>query len=175
MPLVLYRVDGGARYGLEAYLPAAGRFIDGLVSLGLASYEKLSGLDPGGEYLYVLPAPAGLQYPPAAWVRGALMGLRLYTRREELLSSVIATLSFYVKYVLEAGGYKAERVRVDGGGSRFDSFLRCLASVVDATVERPEDHEGTARGVLSLLAYGDGLMELGKPLGRFTQIGGESL
>ncbi len=175
VPLVLYRVDGGARYGLEAYLPAAGRFIEGLVSLGLASYEELSGLDPGGEYIYVLPAPAGLQYPPATWARGALMGLRLYTRREELLSSVIATLSFYVKYVLETSGYKAELVRVDGGGSRFDSFLRCLASVVDAPVERPEDHEGTARGVLSLLAYGDGLMELGKPLGRFTQISGESL
>jgi len=87
----------------------------------------------------------------------------------------VATLSFYVKYVLEAGGYKAERVRVDGGGSRLGSFLRCLASVVDAPVERPEDYEGTARGVLSLLAYGDGLVELGKPLGRFTQISGESL
>lgn len=175
VPLVLYRVGRDTRYGLEAYLPAAGHFIEGLVSLGLATYEELSGLDPGGEYLYVLPAPAGLQYPPAAWVRGALMGLRLYTRREELLSSVVATLSFYVKYVLEAGGYKAKRVRVDGGGSRLGSFLRCLASVVDAPVERPEDYEGTARGVLSLLAYGDGLVELGKPLGRFTQISGKSL
>ena len=175
IPLVLYKVGGGTRYGLEAYLPAAGRFIDGLVSLGLASYEELSGLDPGGDYIYVLPAPAGLQYPHAAWVRGALMGLRLYAKREEVLSSVVATLSFYVKYVLETGGYKAERVRVDGGGSRFDSFLRCLASVVDAPVERPDDYEGTARGVLSLLAYGDGLVELGKSLGRFTRISGESL
>jgi Glycerol kinase len=175
VPLVLYRVGRDTRYGLEAYLPAAGHFIDGLVSLGLATYEELSGLDPGGEYVYVLPAPAGLQYPPATWVRGALMGLRLHTRREELLSSVVATLSFYVRYVIEAGGYRAERIRVDGGGSRLGSFLRCLASVVDAPVERPEDYEGTARGVLSLLAYGDGLTELGRPLGRFAQIRGESL
>jgi Glycerol kinase len=175
IPIVLYRIEGGLKYGSEAYLPAAGWFIDMLVSLGLATYEELSLLNLRGEYIYILPALAGLQYPPASWARGAILGLRRFTKREELLSSVLATLAFYVKYVLESRKYRTERLRVDGGGSRLRSFIRCLSSIVEATVEVPDDYEGTARGVLALLAYGDGLAELGEPLGGFTQIKDELL
>jgi glycerol kinase len=174
IPILLYKVNGNIRYGVEAYLPAAGRFIDLLISLGLTNYDELSNLSFEGDYIYIVPALAGLQYPPATWTRGALLGLKYFTKREELLSSVLATLAFYVKYVVDSSGYPAERVRVDGGGSRLGSFLRCLASIMEVPVEQPDNYEGTARGVLSLLAY-DGDVELGKSLGKFTTIKGEFL
>ncbi|AFA40037.1 Glycerol kinase [Pyrobaculum oguniense TE7] len=172
VPLVLYKVGGRVGFGVEAYLAGAGRVLDLLVSWGLATYQEMSELEPAGGYVFTIPALAGFQYPPASWIRGSILGIRYRTERRDIMSSIVATLAFYVRYVIDSAGVEPRIVRVNGGGSRLNSFVRCLATLLKARVERAEDSEGTARGVVYLLAYGDGAVEWGKPLGTFLSLGG---
>lgn len=159
----------------EAYLPGAGRFIDMLVEWKLAKSEDISNLEFGGNYIFTIPAVTGFQYPSVTWVRGSILGLRLDCEAKDILSSTVATLAFYVKYVFDSAGIKPTIVRVNGDGARLKSFLRCLSSVLDLVIEMPLDFEGTARGVLKLLAHSDGLVELENPIGEFEHIKDYSL
>lgn len=151
VPVVLYKLGGQVKYGVEFHLPSVGVFIDSLVKLGVVDYGDLSSGDLGGEYIYILPTVAGIASPRLPWARGAIIGFTTATNKSSMAASIVSTLAFFTKYYIDKAPRKSRFVVVNGGGARFENYLRCLASLVDAEVITPLDYEGTARGVLALL------------------------
>ncbi len=110
----------------------------------------------------VVPAFAGLGAPhwdPDA--RGAIVGLTLGSRLEDIVLATVDAMAYQVADVLDSmaldAGGRLEVLRVDGGAAVNDALLQFQADVLDVPVERPRVTETTALGAAFLAGLATGV------------------
>ncbi|MEU9836193.1 FGGY-family carbohydrate kinase [Streptosporangium sp. NPDC048047] len=111
--------------------------------------ELAAASPPGAGGLAFLPylSPAGERAPfcdPLA--RGSFLGMSFDHDREHIARAVFEGLTFVVRDCLDAFGPGVRELRVCGGGSASDLWLRMIADVTGLPVLRPADAEVGARG-----------------------------
>ena len=113
--------------------------------------ELAQAADPE-QQVYLVPAFVGLGAP--YWkpeVRGALFGLTRATGPKELARAALEAVCYQTRDLLEAmrgdwGGKASTILRVDGGMVASDWTMQCLADILDAPVDRPQDSRNDGGG-----------------------------
>ena len=160
IPLVLLKHRGRIWYGVEGYLPTTGKAVDMSLRLGLLKdYSELE-VEPTGEVIFI-PALSGLQVPHAAGAKGIIAGLTLRSDKAAVVSGLLKSVAFHVRFVLEQSGEHLKILRADGGLSRSNALLKMISAVTGTSVERDSDVEATSRGIamLQLAATGQSSLE----------------
>ncbi|KAF5739068.1 glycerol kinase [Tripterygium wilfordii] len=160
--------DAPANYALEGSIAIAGAAVQWLRdSLGIISsakeIEELASQVESTGGVYFVPAFNGLFAP---WwrddARGVCIGITRFTTKAHIARSVLESMCFQVKDVLDsmhkdAGGIKNEKgeflLRVDGGATVNNLLMQIQADLMGNAVIRPADIETTALGA----AYAAGL------------------
>jgi xylulokinase len=91
---------------------------------------------------------------------GLIAGLRLETRRGEILKGIIEGITFYLKEVIDslpATGIQIEDYRAVGGGSRSDIWVQTCANILGQPFTRPVITEAGALGAAILGGVGAGI------------------
>ena len=168
--LPAYAADPAARLQSSCHAVPGGWFAMGVIlsaagSLrwlrdvtGGASYDELLAeaerWPPGVEGLTFLPYLTGERTPHAnPDARGAFAGLTVRHDRGALTRAVLEGVAFGLRDALDlvvALGGPVEKGRVSGGGARGDLWLRIVASVLEAPLERVAVDEGAAFGAALL-------------------------
>jgi xylulokinase len=109
---------------------------------------------PGAEGLAFLPYLQGERTPHAdPDARGAFVGLSLRHDRGALVRAVLEGVAYGLRDSLELLrelGVRPEAARTSGGGARSELWLRILAGVLGARIERVAVEEGAAYGAALL-------------------------
>jgi glycerol kinase len=168
-PIVAYRIDGKATWGVEAVMLSAGTCVEwlrddlGILSTAAESAEVAAQSESTGDVWFV-PALLGMGTP--IWdfgARGALVGLTRGSGRAELVRAVLEGVAHRGADLVEAAesdsGYPIASLRVDGGMSDNDVFVTALADAIGRPVEISPVVEATTLGAgllagLALRAYG---------------------
>ena len=157
-------------YAFDGGVFTAGTAITWLRSIGLiAGAEETAPLaasvaDTGG--VRFLPTITGLGAP---WwdgdARGAFTGLTAGTTRAHLVRTVLDSVAFRVRDVLEAvwasGVPRPPALRVDGGLARNGYLMQRQADLLGLPVDRGAHVEATAAGTAAFAAVGAGLLGYG--------------
>ncbi|PSO49934.1 MAG: glycerol kinase [Cyanobacteria bacterium SW_9_44_58] len=108
--------------------------------------------------VYFVPALSGLGAPH--WdmsARGAFVGITGGVQREHMVRSVLESIAFQVKEVVDAMNKDSDTaislLKVDGGASQNNFLMEFQADVLGIPVERPAILDATAQGA----AFGAGL------------------
>jgi glycerol kinase len=151
---------------LEGFVATAGTLIDWLgMGMGITNAPKaLNDLasectDSGG--VVFIPTPAGIRFPYFnARMRASVLGLSLDTHRRHLARAVLEGLALRMYDILDGiehdAKVKIRQIRVDGGVSRSDVLMQCLADITNIPVYRSIDFEMTSRGAAYLAGLGIG-------------------
>jgi xylulokinase len=139
-------------------------------SKGIDTYELLLekiGKKPTG--LFVLPyfTPSGTPYFETR-VPGALIGLRLSTKREEVLRALLEGVAFEMRLnldILDSSGIKIKELRAIGGGAKSKIWIQLKADVLDKPITTVEVTEAACFGA-SILARS---ALTGEPAGSITK------
>jgi glycerol kinase len=165
-PIVAFRVNGEATWGVEAVMLSAGTCVEWLRDdLGILATSEESAVvaaecETTGDVWFV-PALLGMGTP--VWdfgARGALIGLTRGSGRPELVRAVLEGVAHRGADLVEAAevdsGYSIESLRVDGGMSDNDVFVMALADAIGRPVEVSPVLEATTlgAGLLAGLAIG---------------------
>ncbi len=155
-PLIAWTLDGKTTYMLEGYMATAGRLIDWLgQGIGLsdtpAVLNELASQADDSEGVVFVPTPSGIRFPyfrPTA--RGSILGLSLNTHRRHVARAVIQGIAMRIVDILEGivkdTGIGITGIKTDGGVSRSDVLLQCLADLTGYTVSRSGEFEMAATG-----------------------------
>jgi glycerol kinase len=165
-PIVAFRVDGVATWGVEAVMLSAGTCVEWLRDdLGLVATAEESALiaaqcETTGDVWFV-PALLGLGTP--VWdfgARGTLVGLTRGSGRPEVVRAVLEGVAHRGADLVEAAeadsGLPISTLRVDGGMSQNEVFVTALADAIGRPVEIAPVLEATTlgAGLLAGLAIG---------------------
>jgi xylulokinase len=93
---------------------------------------------------------------------GVMAGLRLGTRRGEILKGIIEGVAYYLKESVDslpATGIKIENYRAVGGGSRSDVWVQTCADIFGQPFTRPVITEAGALGAAIIAGVGSGVFE----------------
>jgi len=88
---------------------------------------------------------------------GVMAGLRLITRRGEILRGILEGSIFYLRECLErarTAGIEVTRFCAVGGGSKSDAWLQLTADILKTPLVRPIQTEAGALGAAMLAALG---------------------
>ncbi len=88
---------------------------------------------------------------------GVMTGLRLETRRGEILRGILEGSVFYLRDCLEraeTAGIEVTRMCAVGGGSKSDAWLQLTADILKTPLVRPKQTEAGALGAAMLAAAG---------------------
>jgi glycerol kinase len=165
---VLWQLGEGGpmAYALEGSVFVAGAAVgwlrDGLRAIrASADVEALAALGDRESGVVVVPAFVGLGAPhwdPDA--RGAIMGLTLGSRVEDIALATLDAMAYQVADVLESmaldAGGPLGALRVDGGAAVNDALLQFQADILGVPVERPRVTETTALGAAFLAGLATG-------------------
>ncbi|MBD1851934.1 glycerol kinase GlpK [Leptolyngbya sp. FACHB-711] len=143
-------------YALEGSMFTTGACIqwlrDGIQLIqSAAETEMLAQQVPDNGGVYFVPALSGLGAPH--WdmtARGAFFGITGGAKRPHLVRSVLESIAFQVKEVVQAiqeSGVSIDRLRVDGGACNNDFLMQFQADVLGIPVERPLVQETTVQGI----------------------------
>ena len=159
-PIVAWRRDGEAMWGLEAIMLSAGTNVEWLrddleiISTAEESHDVASLCDDADGVLYV-PALLGLGTP--FWdygARGTLLGLTRGAGRPHIVRAVLEGVAQRGADLVDAAERDSGRdipvVRIDGGMSRNPTFVQALADATQRTVEVSPVMEATALGAAFL-------------------------
>ncbi len=164
--------DAAPRYALEGAVFVAGAAVqwlrDGLrLFRDAAEVEQLAKDSNPAEPVLFVPGFVGLGAPH--WVpeaRGVIFGLTRATTAADLGRAALEGVAFQVVDLIEAAandlGRPPAALKVDGGMSRNDWFLRCQADLLGLPVLRAGQTESTALGAGHLAAVGAGLADEAK-------------
>ena len=154
-PLVAWVIDGKPTYMLEGQVATTGTLIDWLGhGIGLsdtpAELNKLAeGCDSGG--VYFVPTPTGIRFPyfvPGA--KASVLGLSLQTRRGNVARAVLEGIALRIQDILEGVETDAHtgitEIMTDGGVSRSDILMQCIADFSGCQVKRAPEPDMTAAG-----------------------------
>jgi glycerol kinase len=165
-PIVAYRVDGLATWGVEAVMLSAGTCVEwlrddlGLLETSEESAAVAAQCETTGDVWFV-PALLGMGTP--VWdfgARGALVGLTRGSGRPELVRAVLEGVAHRGADLVEAAevdsGYPIGALRIDGGMSDNEVFVTALADAIGRPVEISPVLEATTlgAGLLAGLAIG---------------------
>jgi xylulokinase len=118
---------------------------------------------PGAEGVLFAPYLAGERTPHAdPDARAAFTGLSLHHDRGALARAVLEGVAFGLRdsfELLSELGIVPHVARASGGGARGDLWLRIVASVLDAPVERTAVEEGAAYGAALLGGVAAGVFD----------------
>ena len=159
-PIVAWRRDGVATWGIEAVMLAAGTNVEwlrddlGLLSSSAESESVAAACDDTGDVYYV-PALLGLGAP--AWdfgARGTFVGLTRGTGRAEFVRAVLEGIAHRGADLAESAsldfGAPLGALRVDGGMSANGLFVQALADACGRPVEVSPVLEATTLGAAYL-------------------------
>lgn len=150
-------------YALEGAIFTTGACIqwlrDGLKLIKSApETESLARQVNDTDGVYFVPALSGLGAPH--WdmnARGAFVGITGGVQREHMVRSVLESIAFQVKEVVDAMNKDSDTsislLKVDGGASQNNFLMEFQADVLGIPVERPAILDATAQGA----AFGAGL------------------
>ncbi|WP_088892909.1 glycerol kinase GlpK [Leptolyngbya ohadii] len=168
-----------AGYALEGSLFTTGACIqwlrDGIELIqSAAETETLARqvADNGG--VYFVPALSGLGAPH--WdmsARGAFFGITGGAKRPHLVRSVLESIAFQVKEVVQAiqdSGIGINRLKVDGGACNNDFLMQFQADVLGIPVERPLVQETTVQGIAFAAGQTIGFWDNSQTLNQQRQI-----
>ena len=126
--------------------------------------EEASGVPPGSGGLIFLPYLSGERAP--IWnphAKGIFFGLQLHHTRAHLARAVLEGVAYALASILQVmreHGATSGSVRVVGGGTRSDLWMRILADVYGCPIEIPQHAESsTALGAAVIAGVGVGLFE----------------
>lgn len=110
--------------------------------------------------LFVLPSFASGGLPDFnAQTAGVIAGLKLETRRAEILKAIIESVIFDIKETIEKlvpTGITIEDLRVVGGGSKSEKWVQICADILGKPLVRPIINEAGALGAAITAAVGSG-------------------
>ncbi len=161
VPVILLKHRGSTHYGLEGYLPTSGTAVDSLIKLGvLRDYSELETEGASKKGVLFVPALAGLQIPKVPQGKGLIYGLDMSTDRNALIHSLLMSIAFSAKLVLETSGRHVGILRANGNLSKSTMLLRLMSAATGLPVERQKDTDGTLRGLAILQALGCDMIKL---------------
>ncbi|WJL96991.1 FGGY family carbohydrate kinase [Microbacterium sp. ET2] len=131
--------------------------------MGLAAAEEVTALAarsvPGARGVRVLPylAEAGERMPfldPDA--RGAILGLKVSTRQEDVARGVLEGLAHTIRDCLDASGAHPRELILSGGGSASEVWCQVIADVTGVPVVRVQGTQIGAKGAMMYAAVANG-------------------
>lgn len=155
-PIVAHSWNGGIAYGAEAIMLSAGTCVEWLVdSLGVIAdareSDDVAGSVPTTDGVVFVPALLGLGTPHWDYgARGSLFGVTRGTTRAHLVRAVLEGIAHRGVDLLEAAesdsGVSVPEIRIDGGMSRNETFVRALADAAGRPVVVSPVTEATTLG-----------------------------
>jgi glycerol kinase len=165
---VAWKQDGKCFYALETSVFIAGAAVqwlrDGLKFFDQSSkIEALANEVKSSEGVFFIPALSGLGSP--YWVpeaRGLLGGITRGTTQAHIARACLEGIAHSVADTFESLPQKKKNsiIRVDGGASQNNLLMNYQSSLLQKTLERPNDVETTARGAAMMAALGAKLVTL---------------
>lgn len=130
--------------------------------LGSKDYRgAVDGAALGENNVFFLPYLMGERSPHNdADARGAFIGMRANTTRQEMSLSVLEGVSFALRDCVEAArkaGIGIARATVCGGGAKSRVWREILANVLNCAIVSPVTEQGPAYGAAILAMVGSGL------------------
>ncbi len=168
-PLVAWVINGEPTYMLEGQVATAGTLIDWLAhGIGLSDtpveLDRLAGECEDSEGVYFVPTPTGIRFPyfvPGA--KASILGLSLQTHRRHVARAVLEGIALRVVDILEGVEKDAHtqinEIMTDGGVSKSDVLMQCLADYSGCRVERSPESDMTAAGAAYLAGLSCGFWE----------------
>jgi glycerol kinase len=162
--------DGSVHYALEGSIFIAGSGINWLKnSLGIfesvseteAMARSVSEEDMAG--LYLVPAFTGLGAP--YWdmkARAAVLGMSLDTGKAHLVRAMLEAVAYQVKDLISSLNLKETILNVDGGLAVNNFLMEFMAGILGIKVNRNENLELTALGIVMMVANAIGDYDLGE-------------
>ncbi len=159
-PLLAWVIDGKPTYMLEGQVATTGTLIDWLGrGLGLSDsaleLNELAAECGDTDGVYFIPTPTGIRFPyfiPKA--KAAVTGLTLKTKRTHVARAVFEGLALRIDDIFEGiekdTKTKITEIMTDGGVSRSDILMQCLADFSGVRVERTPEADMTATGAAYL-------------------------
>lgn len=155
-PIVAWQQDGRPTFGIEAIMLAAGTAVEwlrdglGVIDTASASDSLASTVEHTDGVVFV-PSLSGTGSPD--WdhgARGLLIGVTRGTTRAHVVRAVLEGVAHRGTDLVEAAehatGERIDTIRIDGGMSRNEVFVRALASAAQRPVEVSAEREATALG-----------------------------
>lgn len=175
-----WQVGDSVTYALEGSSFIAGAAVqwlrDGLGIIATApEIEALARSVSSAEGVVFVPALAGLGAPYwDAGARGTITGITRGTTRAHLARATLDAIALQVNDLLRAMaedlGRPVVRMRVDGGAAANDLLMQLQADISNASVERPNELESTARGAAMLAGVGAGIFASGREAAKMVRI-----
>ncbi|MFX0013859.1 MAG: glycerol kinase 5 [Promethearchaeota archaeon] len=159
-PLIAWVINGNPTYMLEGFVATAGTLIDWLdQGIGLSDTPQVlneyASQCSDTEGVIFIPTPSGIRFPyfsPNA--RGAILGLSLNTHRKHVARAVFEGISLRLVDILEGLEQDTKipirSIKTDGGVSKSDILLQCLADFANLEVKRSPELDMTATGIAFL-------------------------
>ena len=91
---------------------------------------------------------------------GVMIGLKLDTKREDILKGILEGTMYYLKECIDAlpaTGISIDDFRAVGGGSKSDAWLQICADIMNRPIIRPAITEAGALGAAILAGIGKGI------------------
>ena len=128
---------------------------------GMGSYDMiLSRMSSSPKDIYVLPHFVGSGTPQLDPLsKGAIIGLRISTTKEDLTRSIIDSINLEMKINIErmrANAIPIRAIHAVGGGAKSDLWLALKASCFGVPVRRPRTEEAVSLGGAILAGYATG-------------------
>jgi sugar (pentulose or hexulose) kinase len=147
---------GTAQRWLIAYATLAGtEVLDWMAELlglgGAAALVDLAAGSRSAELPLLLPylSPAGERAPfRDSTSRGALGGLSLHHRREDVARAAVDGVTLAIRDCLQATGSATDRLALCGGGARNPQWCQTVSDATGRTVAAPDTPETGARGAV---------------------------
>lgn len=159
-PLVAWVIDGKPTYMLEGFVATAGTLIDWLGrGIGLSDTPKVlneyAAKCQDTEGVIFIPTPSGIRFPyfsPKA--RGTILGLSLSTHRSHVARAVFEGIALRLVDILEGlekdTKIPIQSLKADGGVSKSDIMLQCIADFANLEVKRAPEPDMAATGAAYL-------------------------
>ena len=166
-PIVAYSSAAGLTWGAEAIMLSAGSNVEWLCDdLGLvekpADTDHVAAQAGGSGGAMYVPALLGLGTPHWDYgARGTLLGLTRGTTRENIVHAVLEGIAQRGADLVEAtegdSGLRIERMRMDGGMSRNETFVQLFANATNRPVDVCAVTEATTIGAAFAAGVGAGI------------------
>ncbi len=148
--------EGEPAYAMEGAIFMAGATLEWLIkSLELVGSpqeaNELALSVESTEGVYLVPAFVGLAAPYwNAEARGVISGLTQGSGKAHIARAAFEAMAYQTREVVDImqrdAGLQLDSIRVDGGVTRSDCLMQCLADQLDIPIIRTQDADITAKG-----------------------------